>query len=128
MSFSDKAGTQFMMGIEYGIIKHRFQSFLTECFGIFFYDITFERTIHHIITGRFRIPDTETTVVFGRQASVTHLSGFRSFGPQPAIQLHRIENGRTRFRIRPVVIHKRRDIEVDKHTELQIDKLLLQSL
>ena len=116
-----------MMRIQYGIIKHRFKSLLPESLHIFFYYISFERTVHDIITGRFRIPYTKTAVMFGRQTAITHLGRFSCFRPLVTIQFHRIKDSRTGIGVSPVVTHKSRNIKVDKHSEFQIDKLLLQS-
>src|SRR5688500_14949788 len=113
------ARAEFMVGIQDGIIQHYFQAISSEAFSIFLHYILFEWAVHHVVIRRFRVPDTETAVMFGRQTAVSHPGRFSGLSPLIAIQLCWIKNGRWCVRIGPVLIYIRRNVVMNKHTKAQ---------
>ena len=109
-------GTQPGMRIEDRIIEHHFHPFGTECVGIFFYHVTFERAAHYTIIGRFSIPYTETAMMFRCQTSVGHVGWFCRFCPLFAVHPDRVEKLGSSIRVRPVLIKEGRHVEMNEHT------------
>ena len=125
---NDPAWTQMCMGIQNRIIEHHVQIFGTESVHIFFYDVTLERAAHHGVICRFRVPDTEAAMVLGRQAAVGHPGRLRRTCPLTAIQFHRVEQFRRGIRIRPILVHVGRHIEMNEHTETKVHETALQGV
>ena len=119
---------QACMRVQNRIIQHDVQSFCAECICIFFYDIMLERTAHHRVSRRIRVPDAEPAMMLGGKAAVGHSGRFCGLGPLAAVEFYRIEEVRRCIRVWPILVHIRRHIEMYEHAEAQIHETTLQDV
>ncbi len=117
--------SQLMMGVEYRVVQHYFQTVCAEGVCVIFHNVAPERTVHYIIGCSFCVPDGKAAVVFGGEATVGHVCRTRCLGPLIAIEFLWIEYFGGCFGICPVLIHERGDIEVNEHSKAQVYEFLL---
>ena len=54
-------------------MEHDFHPLCTECVHVFFHEVALDATVHHVVIGGFRVPHTETAMMFYRQATELHI-------------------------------------------------------
>ena len=120
------ARAQTMMSVQNGIIEHYLKPFLAECIHILAHHIAAQGGVHHVIVGGLGIPYAESAVVLGGKAAIGHMGRLGCLGPLLAIQMLGIENRCWQVRVGPVFGSIGGDVVMDKHTEAQVNKFLLQ--
>lgn len=88
--------------------------------------IPVKRRAHHAVVRGLGVPHAEAAVVLDGDADEFHPCALGCLDPLVGVQLDRVEHLRTEVRIGPVGCLVGRETEVNKHSEPQVNKLLLE--
>src|SRR5450759_602044 len=81
-----------MMPVNKRIVESNFQSFGSESFNIFFYQIFPVRSVWRFIVGKFRVEQTETLMMFCSEDNILHSCSFSHFCPFMRLSLIHIKH------------------------------------
>lgn len=114
------------MGVQDREVEHYLHSGLPDGIDQFPQDIPVQRRTHHAVVRGLCVPEAESAVVLDRDADELHPCALGCLDPLVGVQLDRVEHLRTKVRIGPVGCLVGRETEVNKHSEPQVNKLLLE--
>ena len=114
------------MGVKDREVEHYLHSGLPDGIDQFPQDIPVQRRTHHAVVRGLCVPEAESAVVLDGDADEFHPCALGCLDPLVGVQLDRVEHLRTKVRIGPVGCLVGRETEVNKHSEPQVNKLLLE--
>lgn len=114
------------MGVKDREVEHYLHSCLPDGIDQFPQDIPVKRRTHHAVVRGLCVPEAESAVVLDGDADEFHPCALGCLDPLVGVQLDRVEHLRTKVRIGPVGCLVGRETEVNKHSEPQVNKLLLE--
>ena len=114
------------MGVQDREVEHYLHPGLVDGIDELTKHIPVKRRAHHAVVRGLGVPHAEAAVVLDGDADEFHPCALGCLDPLVSVQLDRVEHLRTKVRIGPIGCLVGRETEVNKHSEPQVNKLLLE--
>ena len=114
------------MGVQDREVEHYLHPGLVDGIDQLAKHIPVKRRAHHAVVGGLCVPQAEAAVMLDGDADELHPCALGSPDPLVGVQFYRVEYLRTEVGVGPVGCLVGWETEVNKHSEPQVNKLLLE--